>query len=148
MKATTKGKPLHRVRTRHGKWPNMAWDDIDLDALRRLRNVSYYFRYPLTRRDFHVLRMDDRAQGHYASKALYSGFTPDGRVDRTTPYNGDIATLFLPLDARVPADAQLLLTHIDPGRIVHPNGSRNWAAIRDAAENRIRETLRQRESGE
>jgi hypothetical protein len=126
----------------------MAWDDIDLDALRRLRNVSYYFRYPLTRHDFHPVRLDDRELGHYASKALHSGLMPDGRVDRTTPYNGDIATLFLPLDARVPTDAQLLLTHIDPRQIVHPNGTRKWAAIRDAAETCIRDTLRQHANGE
>ena len=124
----------------------MAWDDIDLDAVRRLRNVSYYFRYPLTARDFHAVYVDDDARGHYASKALYSGLTPDGRVDRTTPYSGDIATLFLPLDARLPGDAQLLLTHVDPAQIVRPNGSRNWAAIRDAAENCIRDTLRQRDA--
>ena len=35
---------------------------------------------------------------------------------------------------------------IDPAQIVHPNGSRNWAAIRDAAENCIRDTLRQRDA--
>jgi hypothetical protein len=125
----------------------MAWDDIDLDALRRLRNVSYYFRYPLTRRDFHSVRVDDRERGHYASKALHSGLTHDGRVDRTTPYNGDIATLFLPLDARTPDDAQLLLTHIDPQRIVHPDGSRNRTAIRDAAEACIRSRLRLQDTG-
>jgi hypothetical protein len=125
----------------------MAWEDIDLDALRRLRNVSYYFRYPLTPRDFHRVHIDDRERGHYASKALHAGLTPDGRVDRTTPYSGDIATLFLPLDARVPDDARLLLTHIDPRQIVHPNGSRNWAAIRDAAETCIRDQLRVRDSG-
>lgn len=126
----------------------MAWDDIDLDALRRRRNVSYYFRYPLTRGDFHLVRMNDRDRGHYASKALHSGLTPDGRVDRTTPYNGDIATLFLPLDARTPGDAQLLLTHIDPRRIIHPDGSRNWKAIRDAAEACIRGRLHLQDTGE
>ena len=81
----------------------MAWDDIDLDAVRRLRNVSYYFRYPLTARDFHAVYVDDNARGHYASKALHSGLTPDGHVDRTTPYSGDIATLCAAFDALVQA---------------------------------------------
>ncbi|MGN6328775.1 MAG: hypothetical protein ACTHL5_07530 [Rhodanobacter sp.] len=126
----------------------MAWDDIDLDALRRQRNIAYYFRYPLTAHDFHVLRVDDQPRGHYASKALHSGLTPDGRVDRTTPYSGDIAALFLPLDARAPGDAELLLAHIDPQRIVRPNGSRNRPAIRDAAEACIRDTLRRRDTGD
>ena len=119
----------------------MAWDDIDLDALRQDRKVSYYFRYPLNGHDFHAVRVDDDLRGHYASKALHSAFTPDGRVDRSSPYNGDIAALFVPLDAHTPADTRLLLTHVDPQRIVHHNGTRNWTVIRSAAEACIRTML-------
>lgn len=120
----------------------MAWSDIDLDALRRDRKVSYYFRYPLNGHDFHPLRVADRLRGHYASKALHSAFTPDGRVDRTSPYSGDIAALFVPLEARTPAETRLLLTHVQPGQIVHANGTRNWTVIRGAAEACISDALR------
>lgn len=126
----------------------MAWDDIDLGALRRDRKFSYYFRYPLNGHDFHPVRVDDSLRGHYASKALHSDFTPDGRVDRTSPYNGDIATLFVPLEACTPGQTQLLLTHVDPGQIVHEDGTRNWAVIRGAAETRIREVLRRDDARE
>lgn len=120
----------------------MAWDDIDLEALRQDRKVSYYFRYPLNGYDFHPLRLDDRLRGHYASKALHSAFTPDGRVDRTSAYNGDIAALFVPLEARTAGEARLLLTHVDPGQIVHDNGTRNWTVIRGATEACISDVLR------
>ena len=120
----------------------MAWNDIDLDALRQERKFSYYFRYPLDAHDFHPMRVDDRLRGHYASKALHSGLTPDGRVDRTSTYSGDIAALFVPLEACTPGETQLLLTHVDPGQIVHDNGTRNWTVIRGAAEACIREALR------
>lgn len=63
----------------------MAWDDIDLDALRRDRSFSYYFRYPLNGHDFHPLRVGLRLRGHYESKALHSAFTADGRDCITRP---------------------------------------------------------------
>lgn len=126
----------------------MAWDDIDLDALRKDRKFSYYFRYPLNSHDFHPMRMDDSLRGHYASKALHSALTPDGRVDRTSTYNGDIASLFVPIEACTPGEAQLLLTHVDPRQIVHHNGTRNWTVIRDAAEACIREALRRDDADE
>jgi hypothetical protein len=126
----------------------MAWDDIDLEALRQDRRFSYYFRYPLNGHDFHPMRVDDRLRGHYASKALHSAFTPDGRVDRTSAYNGDIAVLYVPLEARTPGETRLLLTHVDPAQIVHGNGTRNWTVIRSAAEACISDALRRDDAGE
>lgn len=126
----------------------MAWDDIDLEALRQDRKISYYFRYPLNGHDFHPLRVDERLRGHYASKPLYSAFTPDGRVDRTSTYNGDIAALFVPLEAHAPNEARLLFTHVDPGQIVHDDGTRNWTVIRGAAEACISEVLRRGDADE
>jgi hypothetical protein len=126
----------------------MAWDDIDLEALRQDRRFSYYFRYPLNGHDFHPMRVDDRLRGHYASKALHSAFTPDGRVDRTSAYNGDIAVLYVPLEARTPGETRLLLTHVDPAQIVHDNGTRNWTVIRSAAEACISDVLRRDDAGE
>lgn len=116
-------------------------DDLDLDALRRLPHVGYYFRYPLHRRDFRELRLDDRLRGHYTAKPLYGRLTPQGRVDRSAGYNGDVAALFVPIDARTPEAAEVVLTHLDPRRITRANGWRNWPAIRAAAERRLSELL-------
>ena len=116
-------------------------DDIDLDALRRVPRISYYFRYPLHRSDFHEPREQDRLRGHYTAKPLHGRLTPKGRVDRSAPYNGDVAALFVPTEARTVADARVVLTHIAPRRITLATGRRNWPAIRMAAEHGIREML-------
>ncbi len=116
-------------------------DDLDLDELRRVRRVSYYFRYPLQREDFRELNDRDQLRGHYATKALYGGYTSDGRVDRSSGYNGDIAALFVPLEARTVDDASVVVTHIEPEHIVLADGRRNWPAIYGAAEEEIRGTL-------
>ena len=52
-------------------------DDFDLDELRNVPRVPYYFRYRLHRRDFHQLRVQDRLRGHYTAKPLY------GRLRKT-----------------------------------------------------------------
>jgi hypothetical protein len=62
-------------------------------------------------------------------------------VDRSGGYNGDIAALFVPIEAEDAEEARVLLTHIPPERVVTSSGSRNWKAIRAAAEQRIRESL-------
>ena len=116
-------------------------DDIDLAALQADPRIRYYFRYRLHREDFRELRVRDRVEGHYAAKPLYGRLTPQGRVDRSSGYNGDIAALFVPVDARTPHDVTLLLTHIPPAEIVLPTGRRNWGAIHAAAEARIQATL-------
>lgn len=117
-------------------------DDIDLEDLRRVGRISYYFRYPLHRHDFHELNVTGRLRGHYAAKPLYGRLTPAGQVDRSAGYNGDVAALFLPLDAGDAQTARLILTHIPPGRVVLASGERNWPAIRAAAEQGIRQALR------
>lgn len=116
-------------------------EDIDLDELRRIPRIGYYFRYPLHRSNFYELRLDDRLRGHYAAKPLYGKLTPEGRVDRSAGFNGDVATLFVAIDAQRARDAQLVLTHIDPRHVTLANGRRNWPAIRAAAQRRLGELL-------
>lgn len=53
---------------------------------------------------------------------------PAGRVDRSARYNGDVAALFVPIEARMVHDVSLILTHIDPQRIILATGRRNWPA--------------------
>jgi hypothetical protein len=113
----------------------------DLDELRWVPRISYYFRYRLHRRDFHELRIQDRLRSHYTAKPLYGHLTPEGRVDRSAGYNGDVAALFVPIKAQMVHDASLILTHIDPQRVTLATGRRNWPAIREAAEHSIRERL-------
>lgn len=116
-------------------------DDLDLSELRRVPRVSHYFRYRLHRRDFHDLLVQDRLRGHYTAKPLYGRLTPQGRVDRSAGYNGDVAALFVPIEAQTVHDASLILMHIDPQHITLATGRRNWPAIRGAAEHGIREML-------
>lgn len=119
----------------------MMLDDLDLGELRRIPRVSYYFRYRLHRRDFHDLHVQERLRGHYTAKPLYGRLTPQGRVDRSAGYNGDVAALFVPIEAQTVHDANLILTHIDPQRVTLATGRRNWPAIREAAEQSLREML-------
>jgi hypothetical protein len=117
-------------------------DDLNLDELRRIPRVSYYFRYPLHRQDFHELKLQNNdVRGHYAAKPLYSGLKPDRRVDRSTGYSGDIAALFVPLEAQTVKETSIMLSHLARQRIMLPNGHRNWPAIRETAENSIRKAL-------
>ncbi|MBD8873620.1 hypothetical protein [Rhodanobacter sp. DHB23] len=119
----------------------MPLDTIDLDALRRSPRVSCYFRYRLHRSDFHELRVADQLHGHYASKPLHARLTPQGRVDRSSSYSGDVAVLFIPGDARTTDDASVILTHIDPRQVALESGRRNWPAIHQAAREAIRGKL-------
>lgn len=113
-------------------------DDIDLEALRRIPQISYYFRYPLHRENFHELKVRETLRGHYAAKPLYGRLTPSGHVDRSAGYNGEVAALYLPVHARSADDARVLQTHIDPTDVALPSGRRNWSCIRAAAEQVIR----------
>lgn len=108
--------------------------DLDLGELRRMPRIAYYFRYPLHHKDFRELRSGNSLRGHYTAKPLYGRLTPQGRVDRSAGFNGDVAALFISIEARTVRDAQLVLAHLDPDRITLPNGRRNWPAIREAAE--------------
>lgn len=116
-------------------------EDLDLHGLCRVPQISYYFRYPLHRRDFHELRWRDRVYGHYAAKPLYDRLTAQKRVDRSSGYNGDIASLFVPSDIELPHGVRLLVMHIAPQRIVLPSGRRNWPEIRAAAKASILQML-------
>lgn len=116
-------------------------EDLDLAELQRQPRISLYFRYPLLLRDFHKLQVEGRPRGHYAAKPLYARLTPQGRVDRSSGYSGEVAALFVPDEATTPDEAELVLAHMDPGRVAHPSGRRNWPAIRAAAERGIREML-------
>jgi hypothetical protein len=117
------------------------FQDLDLGELRRMPRIGYYFRYPLPRDSFRELRVEDRLRGHYTAKPLYGRLTPEGRVDRSAGYSGDVAALFIPVEARRLEDVKVVLTRLDPQRITLPDGRRNWTAIWAAAEHGIRETL-------
>lgn len=116
-------------------------EDIDLDMLRRVPRISYYFRYPLHRSDFHDLKVGGSLRGHYTAKPLYGRLTPSGHVDRSAGYNGDVAALFVPAEARSVDDASLVIAHIDPAEVVLASGRRNWRTIRSAAEHEICKVL-------
>ncbi len=128
-------------RSLHEKPTNRSLMLNDLDELRHVPRVSYYFRYRLHRCDFHELRVQDRLRGYYTAKPLYGRLTPEGRVDRSAGHNGDVAALFVPIEAQRVRDARLILTHIDPRRVTLATGRRNWPAIRKFAEHSIREML-------
>ena len=117
-------------------------EHLDLDNLRKFPQVAYYFRYKLHQSDFHDLRWEDRSLGDYAAKPLYDSLTPTGQVDRSSGYNGDIASLFVPAAAGSVHDVRLLLTHIAPLDILLPSGRRNWLAIRSAARDSILQMLK------
>ncbi|MBL7733839.1 MAG: hypothetical protein JNL51_00140 [Chitinophagaceae bacterium] len=85
------------------------------------------------RSDFHSLRIGDRVYGHYAAKPLYGKLTPEGRVDKSTGFNGDIAALFVPLAARGPDEAELFIAHATPEDLVLRTGKRNWKRINETA---------------
>lgn len=116
-------------------------DDIDLERLRSVRRISYYFRYQLHRNDFHELKVRETLRGHYTAKPLYGRLTPSGYVDRSAGYNGDVAALYVPLESRCIDEARLFVTHIDPAEVATPSGQRNWPAIRAAAEHEIIGTI-------
>lgn len=108
-------------------------DHLDLDEIRKSRRIGYYFRYPLHRNNFHDLRNGNQIYGHYAAKPLYGKLTPEGRVDRSAGFNGDIAVLFVPLTAGDPDDVELFIAHTAPENLVLPTGKRNWKKINEAA---------------
>lgn len=116
-------------------------DDIDLNELRKTRYIGYYFRYPLHRKDFHEFKIEDNIRGHYTAKPLYGRLTPKGRVDKSAGFNGDIAVLYVPMDAKVSEDVELFISHTTPKDIRLPNGKRNWEKINAIAVKSITERL-------
>lgn len=116
-------------------------DDLQISALRTVPRIGYYFRYPLHRKDFHAFRKQNRIRGHYAAKPLYGQLTETGHVDRSAGFNGDVATLFVPLKAQTPEDVELLIGHTAPEALTLPSGKKNWDAIRHTAEKSIHALL-------
>lgn len=112
--------------------------DLDLSVLRRVPEIAFYFRYPLHHGDFREVRDEGRLLGRYSAKPLHGRLTATGRVDRSAPYNGQVAVIFLPARARSVRSARLLLTRMPRGRVTLPGGRRNWPAIRAAMERAIR----------
>jgi len=149
--SSASGRPRRRRRPRRHKrcWKRCAMlEDLDLADLWRQPHILRYFRYPLHRRDFHELRVEARPMGHYAAKPLYARLTPQGRVDRSSGYSGEVAALFVPREAVTPGEAEVVLARMDPRYVVRPGGARNWPAIRAAAEGGIRDMLAARPSSD
>ncbi len=119
-------------------------DDLDLTELRKSRRIGYYFRYPLHRDSFHDLKIKQRLYGHYTAKPLYGHFTPDGLVDKSAGFNGDVAVLFVPLEARAPDDVELFISHTIPKDIILSTGKRNWRKINAIAVESITKRLEER----
>lgn len=119
-------------------------DDLDLTELRKSRRIGYYFRYPLHRNNFHDLKIKERLYGHYTAKPLYGRLSPDGRVDKSAGFNGDVAVLFVPLEAKAPTDVERFISHTMPEDILLPTGKRNWKKINAIAVESIIKRLEER----
>jgi hypothetical protein len=104
--------------------------DLDLAELRRMPAIAFYFRYLLHHADFREVRVEGRLRGRYAAKPLYGRLTPEGAVDRSAGYNGQVAVVFLPARARSVHSARLILTRMPRTRVAVSDGRRNWPAIR------------------
>ncbi|HEU4838233.1 MAG TPA: hypothetical protein VFS88_02360, partial [Micavibrio sp.] len=113
----------------------------DLKALRKIPRIGYYFRYDLHRGNFYEIKIKDRLYGHYTAKPLYGRLTPEGRVDKSAGFDGDVAALFIPLEAHAQQDARLFVTHTDPAKLVLANGKKNWKAINKVAESFIKRKI-------
>ncbi len=117
------------------------FQDLDLAELRHMPEIGFYFRYPLRHADFREVRTGGRLLGRYAAKPLHGRLTPQGRVDRSADYNGQVAVIFLPARARSIRSARLLLTRMARQQVTRPDGRRNWPAIRVAAERAVRKAV-------
>lgn len=116
-------------------------DNLDLNTLRKIPHIGYYFRYNLHRHDFRELTYKSELRGHYTAKPLYGKMTLEGRVDTSSSFNGDVATLFVPLSAREAKDAHLFITHTDPAALAFENGKKNWKVINGVAERYIKRKM-------
>lgn len=115
------------------------------DLRRALPGFAHWFRYPLRAHDFHPLRANDDVGacllGYYAAKPLYGKLDAHGRVDRRAGFNGEVVAVFVPSPARSWRRARLLRTRMPRDRVRRADGTRNWPAIRRAAEAAIRRSL-------
>jgi len=120
-------------------------DDLDLNELQKTRRIGYYFRYPLHRNNFHELNIRDHIYGHYTAKPLYGKLTPEGRVDKSAGFNGDVAVLFIPLGAKTFDDVELFISHASPGDVQLPTGKRNWKKIDEIAVRSLTKRLEEKD---
>ncbi len=115
------------------------------DLRRRLPGFAHWFRYALHARDFQPLRASDdagaRLLGYYAAKPLYGRLDARGRVDKRAGFNGAVVAVFVPSPARSWRRARLIRTRMPHRRVRRADGTRNWPAIRRAAEAAIRRSL-------
>jgi hypothetical protein len=114
-----------------------VFKNFDLAPLRRDPQIAYYFRYPLRHSDFQEVRRDGRLLGYAAAKPLYGRLTPEGKVDRTAGFDGQVAVIFLRSPARNGRSPTLLLTAMPPAEVTRADGKRNWPAIRAVAEQAV-----------
>ena len=115
--------------------------NFDLQGLRRIPEFTHYFRYPLHHGEFREIREDGRLRGRYAAKPLYGRLTAEGRVDKSSGFNGQVAVVFIPARARTASSARLILTKMPCDQVTLADGRRNWPAIRAAAERAVRRSL-------
>lgn len=115
------------------------------DLRRALPGFTHWFRYPLHAHDFRPLRATDdacaRLLGYCAAKPLYGKLDAHGRVDTGAGFNGEVVAVFVPSPARSWRRAWLLRARIPRRRARRADGTRNWPAIRRAAETVIRRSL-------
>ena len=111
--------------------------DIDLQPLRKMPGFAYYFRYDLHHSDFYELRENGRLLGRIAAKPLYGKLEPNGKVDKSSGFNGEIAVIFIPARSKSVKSARLLMTKIPRDQIVKSDGKRNWPLIRAAADEAV-----------
>lgn len=119
---------------------------LDPENLREeVPGFAHWFRYPLHAHDFHPLRAGDDAHasllGYYAAKPLYGKLDAHGRVDRSAGLNGEVVAVFVPSPARSWRHARLVRARMPRRRVRRADGTRNWPAIRRAAEAAIRRSL-------
>jgi len=112
---------------------------IDPERLRRKRPFGHYFRYRLSREDFHAVRNGRRLLGYMAAKPLYGKLTAEARIDRSAGFNGRIAVIFVP--AKSGRRPRLLFARLPRQCITRPDGRRNWRAILTAARRAVLESL-------
>lgn len=122
-------------------------DALDLDKLRKTGRIGYYFRYPLHRNNFHELKTGNQLCGHYTAKPLYGRLTPEGRVDKSAGFNGEVAVLYVPLGSKQYEDVELIIEHSRPENMQLPNGKRNWEKINEIAASAVKKRLGEMGSG-